>query len=42
VKNIEESFCFCESIESIEVDKQNETFSSVDGALFTKDYSTLL
>lgn len=42
VKNFENEVFYRTSIEAIEVDKQNETFSSIGGVLFTKDKSTLL
>lgn len=43
VKHIEEtSFFYCKMLKSIEVDKDNPYYTSVDGVLYTKDMKTLV
>ena len=43
VKHIyETSFFYCKELKAIEVDAQNEYYTSVDGVLYTKDMKTLL
>lgn len=43
VKYIDEtSFFYCKMLKSIEVDKDNPYYTSVDGVLFTKDMKTLI
>jgi hypothetical protein len=37
-----EGFCNCKSLSSIEISRSNKNFASHDGALYTKDFSTLL
>ena len=37
-----EAFCNCKSLSSIEISRSNKNFASYDGALYTKDFSTLL
>ena len=37
-----EAFCNCKSLSSIEISRSNKNFASHDGALYTKDFSTLL
>ena len=36
------AFCGCDSLEQIDVDDNNSHYSSIDGALFTKDHKTLI
>ncbi len=36
------SFCGCESLEEINVDKDNKTYKSIDGVVFTKDGKKLV
>ena len=36
------NFYYCSSLTNIKVDKNNETYCSIDGALFNKDATTLL
>ena len=37
-----EAFCNCKSLSSIEISRSNKNFASLDGALYTKDFSKLI
>lgn len=38
----EDTFSFCEKLKSFEVDKKNQSYTSVDGVLFNKDMTLLV
>ncbi len=37
-----ESFVYCSSLKAINVSSENETYSSIDGVVFTKDYLSVI
>lgn len=41
IKKIEWSFWHCRKLESIDVDKENKYYSSIDGVLYSKDHKVL-
>ena len=42
IKDADMAFSYCENLENIYVDQNNETYVSVDGVLFTKDMKDLV